>query len=94
MSETKGHSCPDIYGPPHCPECRAKRAQLDEYLSEPKHTTLAAENERLRAALRAISARINGEWGQADLMAVGELGTVPFDCERIARTALYAKGNK
>lgn len=46
---------------------------------------------QLRAALRAIVARINGDFDQPDLCALGgALGSTTEDCARIASEALAA----
>lgn len=47
---------------------------------------LKEENARLKLAIQAIIARIDGEWDNAALVAFGPLSTDALnDCERIAK---------
>lgn len=57
-------------------------------LTESERRLIAAAPELL-AALKAISARIDGRFDDADLMAVGPLTpNVEADCQYIARAAI------
>lgn len=52
---------------------------------------LVAENKRLREALEAVEARVNGEWDHPALVAHGQLQTDgAIDCLAIARAVLAA----
>lgn len=62
----------------------------DDFTIEPAED-LAAE---LLAALKAIVARIQGEWDSPELMAVGPLGATDDDILHIAQTAIAKVGNR
>ena len=54
---------------------------------------LRSENKRLRAALRAVQARIDGEWDHPALVALGPLSTdTDLDVRYIIQSALAACG--
>lgn len=60
-----------------------------------KLTTNQARIKELEAALRAIVARVDGEWDNPALVAVGGLSTdTATDCEQIARAVLSKEGGK
>jgi hypothetical protein len=84
--ETDGHTVAHIY-----PDTGENYAGL--VLSALSASArLTAENARLRSALSAIVARVNGEWDHPALVAYGPLQTdSAADCYAIAEAALSAK---
>ncbi len=70
------------------PQAEEGEAALHECLR------LAEGHAKLLAALRAIKARLNGDFDNPDLMACGPLTTSVADIERIADTAISPAENE